>query len=67
MEILSLEISNLETRIIQYESQYGKQHDLVKEMQNRLTLLKENLNNNVEKLTKVGIFAHQHFLNDNHT
>ena len=54
MEILSLEISNLETRIIQYESQYGKQHDLVIEMQNRLTLLKENLNNNVEKLIVEG-------------
>jgi len=49
-EILRLEILNLETKILQYESQYGRQHDLVKNLQKRLSSLKENLNKNVETL-----------------
>ena len=49
-EILRLEILNLETKILQYESQYGKQHDLVKNLHKRLISLKENLNKNVETL-----------------
>ena len=58
-EMLRLEILSLETKILQYESQHGKQHALVKNLQNRLKSLKENLNSNVEKLIRRG-----HKLND---
>ena len=54
VNILRLEISSLELEITQYVTQYGKQHDLVKEMNGRLILLKENLNSNVQKLIGKG-------------
>jgi tyrosine-protein kinase Etk/Wzc len=57
VEILRLEISSLESEIIKYVTQYGKEHDLVKELNEKLITLKENLNSNVQKLIDKGYLS----------
>lgn len=54
VSLLRLEISGLESEIIQYVTQYGREHDLVKEMNVKLVSLKENLDRNIQKLIGKG-------------